>query len=335
MTALERPGEGGIATVFDGNKYVQCRPMTDRTVRCGAGGALMQPSLSHVLTPTKIDRLGQLGWRLDSSFGNSVRIFPSGEPVGRIADAITQALAEGYDADVVHLDVRSDWIAKRSCPPRNGPTQNLAGAIEDPPPLPSGAVRACSYTPPPDPGPRPLIGSTAQLTDIYGARATGEIQRLRVNLDRELFVVFDAGIGFVQCATENKPPSIYCEAQSADAWPALASVLTPDRVARLHAAGFADPGRAPNYWKSYLLDSADDAAIAREMLTILHDVYGYTGTRKLKILTEKGSQGAIGGRAARPSLRVRRTRVRRRVQPGPPLSERARRRAASRCRDCA
>lgn len=201
----------------------------------------MQPSLSHVLTPTKIDRLGQLGWRPDPSFGNSVRIFPSGEPVGRIADAITQALAEGYDADVVHLDVRSDRIAKRPCPPRNGPTQNLAGAIEDPPPLPSGAVRACSYTPPPDPGPRPLIGSTAELMDIYGARATGEIQRLRVNLDRELFVVFDAGIGFVQCATENKPPSIYCEAQSADAWPALASVLTPDRVARLHAAGFADP----------------------------------------------------------------------------------------------
>ncbi len=26
--------------------------------------------------------------------------------------------------------------------------------------------------------------------------------------------------------------------------------------------------------------------IAREMLTILHDVYGYTGAQKLKVLTE-------------------------------------------------
>ncbi len=116
---------------------------------------------------------------------------------------------------------------------------------------------------------------------------TGEVQRLRVNLDREIFVVFETGIGFVQCSPETRPPSIYCEAQSADACPALSAVLTPDRVARLHAAGFADPGRAPNYWKSYPLDAADDATIAREMLTMLHDVYGYTGAQKLRVLTEQ------------------------------------------------
>jgi len=55
----------------------------------------------------------------------------------------------------------------------------------------------------------------------------------------------------------------------------------------LHAAGFADPGRAPNYSKSYPADTSTDPAIADELLTILHDVYGYDGLPKLKILTEK------------------------------------------------
>jgi hypothetical protein len=279
MAALERPGQDGLVTVFDGNKYIQCRRLPDRTIRCEAGGALLQPSLTHVLTPAKIDRLSALGWRLDPSFGNYVRTFPNGESIARIAKAIVQGLAEGYDADIAHLDVQSDWILSRPCPPRNGRTQNLAGAIEDPPPFPSTALRTCAYAPPPDTAPRPLTGSIEELIDIYGARVTGEVQRLRVNLDREVYVVLETGIGFVQCATETKPPSIYCEAQSADAWPALSAVLTPERVARLHAAGFADPGRAPNYWKSYLLDAADDATIAREMLTILHDVYDTMGPK--------------------------------------------------------
>jgi hypothetical protein len=67
----------------------------------------------------------------------------------------------------------------------------------------------------------------------------------------------------------------------------LRSILTPERVARLNAAGFIDPGRAPNYWKNYLPDQVDDQTIARELLTILHDVYGYTGLPKLDIITER------------------------------------------------
>ena len=56
--------------------------------------------------------------------------------------------------------------------------------------------------------------------------------------------------------------------------------------ARLHAAGFADPGRGPNYWKVYQIDQPDDVAIAREILTILYDVYGYNGQPALKVKTE-------------------------------------------------
>ncbi|HEY1794500.1 MAG TPA: hypothetical protein VGG57_00135 [Stellaceae bacterium] len=68
----------------------------------------------------------------------------------------------------------------------------------------------------------------------------------------------------------------------------LARILTPDRVARLHATGFVDPGRAPNYSKTYPADQFTDGAIANELLTILHDVYSYDGLPKLKVLTEKG-----------------------------------------------
>jgi hypothetical protein len=136
----------------------------------------------------------------------------------------------------------------------------------------------------------PAQGSADLLIDIYGQRATAEIQRLRVNLERKVFIVFDAGIGYVQCEPQTSPDAIYCEAQSAESGPALASVLTPDRLARLHAAGYADPGRKPNYWKNYPLDKYDDAAIASEVITLLHDVYGYTGAEQLEIKTEAGRE---------------------------------------------
>lgn len=286
--SLERLDQIGLATVWDGNKYVQCRRMADRVVRCEAGGALMQPSLGHILTLERIARLTALDWRLDPSFGNYVRNFAAGSSAGQIADAILQALAEGYDADLSRLETRTDWVASELCPPRNGPTQNLAGSISDARAMRATALYACAYTPLPDSAPRPATGSVAELTDIYGARIAGELQRLRVNAEREVFLVLSGEIGYIQCAPETDPPALYCEAQSADSWPALASVLTPDRVARLHEAGYADPGRAPNYSKTYRGEAADDAGVARELLTLLHDVYGYAGASKLELATEKG-----------------------------------------------
>ncbi len=247
----------------------------------------MQPSLGHVLSPERISRLAALGWRLDPGFGNYVQSFPPDMPTGGVADKILQALAEGYDADLAHLDVESAWVASEPCPPRNGPSQNLAGIVSNAPSMAATAVHACAFRPKPDHGPSLPAGSTAELFDLYGARVTGEIQRLRVNLERDVFVVFETEIGYIQCAPQTAPAAIYCEAESADSWPALAAVLSPDRVNRLHAGGFADPGRAPNYWKVYPAGQADDAATARELLTILHDVYGYTGLPKLEVKTEE------------------------------------------------
>jgi hypothetical protein len=149
------------------------------------------------------------------------------------------------------------------------------------------AVHACVYKPKADLGPNLPAGSAAELIGFYGAKVTAEIQRLRVNARRRVFAVFQAGIGYVQCEPDISPPTIYCEAQSADSWEALSSVLTPERVHRLHELGFADPGRAPNYSKTYATDQFDDAAIARELLIVLRDVYGYTGQPTLEIMTEE------------------------------------------------
>ncbi len=286
ILTLERPGQDGLATIWDGNKYVQCRRMRDHVLRCEAAGALMQPSLGHVLSPERIARLAALGWQLDPSFGNYVQVFPADQPAKQVAEQVLQALADGYDADLANLEARSDWIVSQPCPPRNGPTQNLAGMINDAPSMAATAIYACTYTPPSTPS----IRTAADLIDLYGTRVTGEIQRLRVNIGRDVFVVLNTRAGYVQCQPQTSPDAIYCEAQSADSWPVLESVLTPERLARLHAAGFSDPGRAPNYWRIYPLEEFGAAAVSRELLVILHDVYGYKGSPKLIFSTEKGGK---------------------------------------------
>jgi hypothetical protein len=289
IMALHRPGQDGLATAWDGNKYVQCRLMPERSLRCESAGSRMQSSLAHVLTPERIARLAALGWQLDPSFGNYVRIFPTGVPVKDAAEQILLALKEGYGSDPASLQISSDWITSEPCPPRNGPSQNLAGMINDAPAMATTAVRGCSYLPAPDDEPTTPLRK-ADLIKTYSTRVSGEIQRLRVNVDRPEFVYFvlETGAGYIQCGRE-PPRAVYCEAQSAESWPVLSRILTKERVARLNAAGYADPGRAPNYWKSYPLDVSSDAAIAEELLTLLHDVYGYDGMPRLRFLTEKGS----------------------------------------------
>jgi hypothetical protein len=151
------------------------------------------------------------------------------------------------------------------------------------------AVYGCAYVPP-DEDPLPPIRTAADLFDVYGARVTGEVQRLRVNIDRWLYFALDTGGGYVQCGTQRTPPAIYCEAQSAESWPVLSRILTPDRVARLHAAGFADPGDAPNYSRVYPVAEFSDDAIADALLTVLYDAYAYDGVPQLLIATEEGEE---------------------------------------------
>jgi hypothetical protein len=285
---LQRPGQAGYATAWDGNKYVQCSSAPRGGMRCEAAGALMQPSLQAVLTPERVQRLQALGWRLDPHFGNYVQTFGAAAAPRDVATAVVEALEAGYDADILHVEVATDWLPSEPCPPRNGPSQNLAGMINNAPAMAASGIHACAYAPAPKP--TPVIGSAALLVELYGPRTTAEIQRLRVNLARKVFVVFDTEIGYVQCQPQTAPDLIYCEAESPQSWAALSAVLTPERLAKLHAAGYADPGRAPNYWKNYPLEQYDDAAIANEVITLLHDIYGYTGAEQLRIQTEAGRE---------------------------------------------
>lgn len=284
ITTLSRPGRIGYATVWDGNKYIQCRRLPDRAMRCEAAGASMQPSLRAVLTGERLNSLAALGWSLDPSFGNFVHLFPAETTTADIAVHVLRTLAEGYGADITDLDIETAWISDVPCPPRNGPTQNLAGMISDAPSMRAFAIRTCSYKPEP-PAPQ-KVASAPELIARYGAHVAAEIQRLRINAQNHVFTVFDPGLGYVQCKPQTPDPVLYCEAQSPESWPALATILTPERLASLHKAGYADPGRAPNYWKSYPFDKYSDAAIATEILTILYDVYGYAGATPLKVIAE-------------------------------------------------
>lgn len=281
ITSLVREGQVGYATFWDGNKFIQCRRLKTRELRCEAAGASMQPSLRNVLSGERLNRVSALGWALDPSFGNYVRTFPADIGTSGAAEHIVKTLTDAYDANVANLEINTRWVRDMPCPPRAGYTQNLAGSVNDAGSMKSVAVTACSFKPPPITAQR--VASAAELVTQYGSLVTSELQRLRINYTDKVFAVFDAGIGYIQCAPEVTPPALYCEAQSAESWEPLASIITPEREAKLHAAGYADPGRAPNYWKNYPLDKYTDAAMAGEILTILYEVYGYAGALKLKI----------------------------------------------------
>jgi len=278
---IARPGRVGYATVHDGNKYVQCRRLADGAMRCEAAGSAMQSSLAAVLTADRVRALAALGWRLDPAFGNYVRRFAAVTPTKDVAEQIVRTLAEGYGSDPIDLERATSWVEDVPCPPRNGPEQSLAGAVNDDPTM--RRIRTCAYhaeTAAPD-----KVASAAALVARSGATIAAEIERLRINTQRHVFVILDTGNGYVQCGPESAK-TLYCEAQSPQGSAELAAIITPERLARLHALGYADPGRATNYWKRYPFDTNSDAAIAADVLTVLYDVYGYAGAPPLDIKTE-------------------------------------------------
>lgn len=204
---LDRPGRITLAAVWDGNKYVQCRLTIDNVVLCEAAGSLMQISLQRVLTPQRVARLTAMGWSLDPSFGNFVKTFAPTATADTIADDALAALEQGYGADMQNLEVETTSVKRQACPPRNGPSQNLAGIINDAPSMAAVAIRACAYRPNGDGQIRKLgpQSTVADLIALYGPLVTSEVRRLRINMHRKVFVVFDAGLGYMQCRPETKP----------------------------------------------------------------------------------------------------------------------------------
>ena len=287
IVTLHRPGQDGVATVWDGNKYIQCRLQLDRAFRCEAAGTLMQPSLARVLSPERITKLHTLGRTLDSSFGNYVQIFPSGSPVKDIAERLLQALKDGYEANISDLEVGSDWIKSERCPPRNGPSQNLAGMISDALSMTGFRVHGCSYKP--NDEPLPQVRSKADLHPCpwnEGGRRNPAPES-RISTARSSPGSWSTRVaGTFSVARRPRARSIAKRNQRRHGR-CLREILTAERVAQLHAAGYADPGRAPNYWKNYSLDEFTDRAIAEELLAILYDVYAYSGVPKLEFKTNQ------------------------------------------------
>ena len=177
---MVRPGRVGCATFWDGNKYIQCRRLPQRDLRCEATGASMQPSLRKRLTGDRLSHLAALGWVLDPSFGNYVQTFAADVPSGRIADHILRTWIEVYDADPAGLEFGTAWVPDMPCPPRNGPTQNFAGSMNDASSMLPTAVLTCSH--PPTTKTPQTAGSAKELIALYGATVTAEIQRLRDSL---------------------------------------------------------------------------------------------------------------------------------------------------------
>ncbi|BDA83039.1 hypothetical protein Sa4125_05810 [Aureimonas sp. SA4125] len=279
-----RPGHAGYATIFYGNAYVQCRRLGAGELGCEAAGSAMQPSLARVLTPERRSELAARGWTVDPSFGNYVHTFERSAPIAWIAAEILGVLKASYAAEPWRIEISTEWVAETPCPPRNGFSQNLAGRVSEAMSMQATAVVECSFTPPP-PSPS-LATSASDLVATYGAEVAAEIRRLRSSRDGEVFAAFCAGIGYVQCQPES-PDALYCEAQSEESWPALIALLTPDRIARLHAAGYANPGYSANYSRSYPSNTFDDNQVAAAILTVLHESYNYTGVPELEIATDQ------------------------------------------------
>ena len=88
---------------------------------------------------------------------------------------------EVYQANVEKLFAEIKVTARTDCPPRNGPSQPLAGMINPQPFLVAVALRACAYDPQKNQplhrfGPR---STAADLIDYYRPFMAEELRRLR------------------------------------------------------------------------------------------------------------------------------------------------------------
>ncbi len=142
-----------VVTVWDGDRYVQCRRPEPKVLRCEAAGARLQPSLAHVLTADRVHKLTERGWRLDPSFGNYASTYPVDALSEAVMSEVLLALQFGYGVDISALEVKTDWVPREACPRRNGPGQNRASMIDYAPSTAAASIHACAYTPPPGPAP--------------------------------------------------------------------------------------------------------------------------------------------------------------------------------------
>jgi hypothetical protein len=289
----------GVLTVYDGNMFVQC--LASHRLpnwRCEAAGLEGEPWLRHVLTPERQARLIALGFKPDPSFGNFVADIPKTTAPEALADLILRALIEGYGATPDALNIRAERIESARCHKRIKSGADRGGSILTPNwGYAKDAVVGCgtpgpdhmNYDDPASTMPQPDGRDTRSVYLIYMAE---ELKRLESV--KNSYVIFEAGPAYVQCMNDDEDRKIYCEAASADAVGApIERILTPDRIAKLYAAGFKPPGKTMNYARFYPQADYTKAAIAQALLDVLKDAYGYYGAPKMNLETEQGVKRAL------------------------------------------
>lgn len=102
------------------------------------------------------------------------------------------------------------------------------------------------------------------------------------------FCAFQWQGGYVQCLSNPGSNEMLCEAQSAISYPALARILTDEKVALLQRFGFSLPEPAtgrPNYFRFIKIDNVDTGEVfyqtAQWLMQVATEVYGYVAATPL------------------------------------------------------
>lgn len=287
----------GILTVRDDNQFVQCLGSHFLPAwRCEAAGFEGQPWLQHVLTADRQSALIRLGFKPDPKFGNFVAAIPKTTAPDALAGLLIQVLTEGYGVTPEDIKFNAERMASRRCHRRIKADHELGGLIQTPTiGLSRDAEKGCgmesnsaamNYD---DPSAVIPAATGIDVDARYIPAMTTELQRVEGMGDAvEAFVIFSAGPAYVQCQHDEKGRRMYCEAVSEDSvGKPIERILTPEAKARLLAAGFAPPGKVMNYSRFYPSDQYDMTALAKILLGVLKDVYGYRGEPPMRLTTEK------------------------------------------------
>lgn len=298
-----RPKLDGILTVRDNTLFVQCINRAEASsLRCEAAGLEGEPWLRNVLTRERQDMLIARGFKPETTYGNFIRTFPRSIKPGQLAETILGVLTQIYGADADNIEALTDWLPAQACHPRIMASHDRGGSIATPQwgfavdigpgcKIVTNTV-GMNYDAPDVVTPGASSASQADLDERYGAAIATQIKRLEAaHQSDDIWVIFEAGVPYVQCAPDTEDNKLYCEAASEDAIGApLARLLTADRRQKLIAAGFEPPGKVMNFRRFYPLDQYDATAIAHALLAVLHDSYGYNGAPPMMLKTEVGGK---------------------------------------------
>ena len=305
---VENDKTDGILTVAEGNLYVQClRSHFLPGWRCESAGVEGQPWLHDLLTSDRKAKLTGLGFAPDPETGNFVSTPPREIAPEVLADTILLVLTDVYGAKPEEIGVRAEKLRSARCHRRIKAGHDRGRAIltktigfkQD-------AEKSCKSKSQPsdaeaaddtanegggDEGATPIAAAPGIDVDArYLAPMTAELDRMR-KAGPHAFVIFEALPAYLQCKHDAEGKRMYCEAVSADAvGKPIARILTPERKAKLIAAGFAPPGRTMNYSRFYPDAEYSTALLAKVLLRVLRGAYGYQGSPAMNVQTETGGK---------------------------------------------